>query len=757
MPDKKEKPEKKITGKEKRILESRDQFVTSEMQKAKGLRKITAGLRAAQMHKNKQADDKAKEDRRKGRTTLGGKALRFFGHEKSAKWYDRFLGDPGQEDKTEKKAEKTANRVISGVQATSSSIKVINRKLNMLGAGMADIQGDVTDIKQLLMPKNFVAKSKSGDSKAVQFNPLAPQGEQFKTVTEKGKLTPMSPGKDYMQSAIKKAAFESATLALKIQEKDKEKGELRKKRAFKDPNEFDPIMAEDPVNLMRVEMKKGFDDIKKREEEKEDGGIWSDIKDLIKNWRGLAAFWNIAKIIGKFGMVGLAAWMGYEIGTMIYDKLAPYILDAMEWAVEKFNAIKEWWNQLDVLKSIQDFFNPILAPIKKFFRIDSDEDIKKKEAKNAAEGRTRGGVASAKGPSMDQSIEHYDKMSRDEKATKEQRAAAAKARDSLIGTKMRTPEGVPTNIPTPEPSAPGPRTRPVPKKVAPAGTMRKEPEKPVHENVPSGATNGKQYVESEMDAAGISGPHRASLLAQIHHESNGFKAMAENLNYSADGLQKTFGKYFKSREDAEAYARNPEKIANKVYGGRMGNGPESSGDGYRYRGRGFIQLTGKDNYRQFGEMIGMDLVKNPDLAMHPAIAAKIAVAYYKKRVIDKGIRADDLRSVTKAVNGGTIGIEDRADKYAMYSKEQSSGTMVASTTTPAPGIPASTVDGQSRSLAAAKEAPVQVASVAAPVTVNNNNTTNKTAPRPLPKASATSKDDSLIRTASRDTQHPAYA
>lgn len=119
--------------------------------------------------------------------------------------------------------------------------------------------------------------------------------------------------------------------------------------------------------------------------------------------------------------------------------------------------------------------------------------------------------------------------------------------------------------------------------------------------------------------------HVAYVLATPMIETGGtYRPIVENLNYSADGLRRIFGKYF-SAADANAYARQPERIANRAYANRMGNGPESSGDGWRFRGRGYCQITGHDNYAKFGRLLGVDLVANPDLALRPDIAGKIIV------------------------------------------------------------------------------------------------------------------------------------
>jgi putative chitinase len=153
----------------------------------------------------------------------------------------------------------------------------------------------------------------------------------------------------------------------------------------------------------------------------------------------------------------------------------------------------------------------------------------------------------------------------------------------------------------------------------------------------------------------------AHFLAQCGHESGGFKAVSENLNYSADGLVKIFGRYFTSTT-APGYARNPEKIASKVYASRMGNGDEASKEGFKFRGRGYIQLTGKSNYTGFTKFIGEDCVANPDLVATKYPLASAAFFFDSNKlwsICDKGSSRDVVESVTKRVNGGLIGIEDR--------------------------------------------------------------------------------------------------
>jgi putative chitinase len=161
----------------------------------------------------------------------------------------------------------------------------------------------------------------------------------------------------------------------------------------------------------------------------------------------------------------------------------------------------------------------------------------------------------------------------------------------------------------------------------------------------------------------------AHFLAQCGHESGGFRATQENLNYSAKGLNGTFKKYFPTEAAAAPYAKNPQKIASKVYGGRMGNGPESTGEGFKFRGRGYIQLTGKENYTAFGKSINEDILSNPDkVASNYALLS--AAWFFSKnglhKMADGGATDAVVTSITKRVNGGTIGLADRIKHFKEY-------------------------------------------------------------------------------------------
>jgi putative chitinase len=167
----------------------------------------------------------------------------------------------------------------------------------------------------------------------------------------------------------------------------------------------------------------------------------------------------------------------------------------------------------------------------------------------------------------------------------------------------------------------------------------------------------------------------AHFMAQIAHESGNFKAVVENLNYSVDALLSVFPKYFKDKNGvldkalALKYARNPEMIGSRVYASRMGNGDEASKEGYKFRGRGYLQVTGKDNYKAFSTFIGEDCVANPDL-----IATKYpmdsAMWFFDKNklwdICDKGATNEVVTLVTKRVNGGTHGLDDRLSKFNTF-------------------------------------------------------------------------------------------
>jgi len=179
-----------------------------------------------------------------------------------------------------------------------------------------------------------------------------------------------------------------------------------------------------------------------------------------------------------------------------------------------------------------------------------------------------------------------------------------------------------------------------------------------------------EELPSVMEKFSINTPLRlAHFLSQVAHESGNFKFLKENLNYGAAGLRTTFPKYFKDDITAKQYERNQEKIANRVYSSRMGNGDEASGDGWKFRGRGYIQLTGKVNYTEFDKVVDDDILSNPDLVSnkYPLLSA---AWFWNSRnlneLADKGNTDLDVTNITKKVNGGVHGLADRISKFKLF-------------------------------------------------------------------------------------------
>jgi putative chitinase len=178
-------------------------------------------------------------------------------------------------------------------------------------------------------------------------------------------------------------------------------------------------------------------------------------------------------------------------------------------------------------------------------------------------------------------------------------------------------------------------------------------------------TNKYQTILNEYE---INTPLRlAHFWGQLHHESN-LKPINENLNYSATGLLKIFPKYF-NEKTANLYARQPQKIANKVYSNRMGNGDEKSGDGWKYRGKGFIQITGKSNYQLLSKDLGIDYINYPEKLLNEADALISALWFWKKNGLNKLADTDNVLSITKKINGGTNGLSHRTELLLQYKKE----------------------------------------------------------------------------------------
>lgn len=173
-----------------------------------------------------------------------------------------------------------------------------------------------------------------------------------------------------------------------------------------------------------------------------------------------------------------------------------------------------------------------------------------------------------------------------------------------------------------------------------------------------------EAISSILPEYEINTPQRvAAFLAQCAHESGGFVFLKENLNYKAASLRKVFPKYFPDDATATAYANKPERIANRVYANRMGNGPEDSGDGWRYCGRGLIQLTGKDNYTFFAASIDVPVEEASEYLQTFEGAVQSACFFWEQNNLNKWADSGDILTLTKRINGGTIGLEDRIKHY----------------------------------------------------------------------------------------------
>ena len=250
-----------------------------------------------------------------------------------------------------------------------------------------------------------------------------------------------------------------------------------------------------------------------------------------------------------------------------------------------------------------------------------------------------------------------------EAAVKGWQSANGLTADGVVGpntwAKMFAPksEAAPTPAPTP---APAPVAQPVVQNSAfNLGKLKGHIPQAVIDQIPDTATR-----------FGITTTLRlAHFLAQCGHESGGFKAVSENLNYGAKGLLSIFKKYFKTIAQATAYERKPEKIANLVYANRMGNGNEASGEGFKFRGRGFIQLTGKENYKSFDATVPEDIIAQPELVATKYPLASAAFFFKKNNlwsICDQGSSDDVVKKLTKRINGGQIGILERLKEFKHF-------------------------------------------------------------------------------------------
>jgi len=451
--------------------------------------------------------------------------------------------------------------------------------------------------------------------------------------------------------------------------------------------------------------------------------FWDDIVNSVKEWAG--ELWETIKEKFDGFVTDIKEWFT-ETFKNIGEKVSTFV---NEWIIQPvknwFNGVMDWIaNKIGQLKGyvtgpleyVKDLFSKVVDLANKLGNFISDNIKKAKEF-------VEGGIDAVKnffgfGP------KEKPKKVEPPAPPDEGRAKAAAASRKARLKKKATP--APSTAPQPETKVP-PKTEPSAAAAAP--TAEKVPSKQEMKPVKIDSNTGKKAVLAEMDSRGITDKtQRASIMAQIGHESGGFQYLSENLNYSENGLNSIFGKYFKKAgRDTKEYARNPYKIANVVYGGRMGN--TAPDDGWRYRGRGFLQLTGKNNYNKFG------FGGSPDQVSEPKNAAKTALDYMM------GYKGDwaDIKKITKFVNGGYIGLDDRKKHFEEYLADASI-TEVKS----GPSLASGGVSGASTSVASGQR---QQAKPQTPVIVNAPSSTTNVVKQNVNRVAQTQKDAGKALTA----------
>lgn len=371
--------------------------------------------------------------------------------------------------------------------------------------------------------------------------------------------------------------------------------------------------------------------------------IWVTISSAFEKWKETGSIWEAYKEgVGSLVEFLTLGFIDKETIKNLYQGAADFLMPVIKPIQEFFGKFSDW---------VGGKFNSVL----KLFGI----DIKPKEA-------------SKETPQKEQVVTPDILKS---KVTDKEKDAQQKAADLLSKPVTLPSEPPPPKpevqpaVPTPTILAPGAAPTPTKKAKAPGAKDAKA--------ATIGSESGKKAVINEMNAKKIEDPTaRASIMAQVAHESGGFTTLSENLNYKAPTLLKLFPKKFSGPDDAQQVASGgPEAVAERIYGGRMGNAPEGSGDGFEYRGRGFIQLTGKNNYKIFG------YDGNPDDLTKPGSAAESAIKFMR------GYKGDwsDITSVTKFVNGGTNGLADREEYFHSFLNDPTITKIDTASSTPSGG------------------------------------------------------------------------
>lgn len=734
-----------------------------------GKSRIKAGVRAAW---NAKVSSMYGED-----TTKGAIALRLMGAQGLAKWYDRFMAKESKKQKDQESdggggdggsSRKASVVAATGIKQLKGELKGLNRKLDVVFNVVSATRGDVSDIKSMLMPKITTIKGTSGKDRDVQFNPLAPQGNQFQDVTKSGALTHKKLSAKDKENASRRAALETAKLVLAMQKKDKATAELKQKYSYKDTQEsYD---KESEVEVLRKEMHERFDKLEKPKE-KEGwlskigdiiGGLWTKIMDFFKNplaiLGGLAALMPMASLIGKAGLVGLAGYLGYELGSWLNDKfkLDEKINDAIQKAAGWFGKGDEAKIRASD-KAAVDAKNAELAKINKQLE---GTGYRKQEMKISEDGTTYsgGGYVDEKGnkvleKDLPPNVKRQIGL---EAGPVEAEPDIRKGPTSRGGRKGRE-EGLapPTEItPTSAPAPTPPISAPAPTPVATSGEL---PAPVVGERPVTG--------ELKLDTGPkISGQDDIKKMIKDHEgfrdkpykDSRGLWTVGYG-HLIGDGktLPPEWNKQFSQKEMddlfEEDYAHH-RKAAEKIPGFSKLND----------KGQGAItDLTfnmGPSWIKKFPSVAKALGEGMPNVAKAAQILEN---SLWYKQVARRGPRiVAMMRAGFDSFTGGGGGATP-SDQVRVASAAPSPASTPASVTTtpatvtPAPSTSGAAIDKGSRELMASNASAPPVTMVSAPQ-VTNNNTNNTTAKRPMIKADVVNRDEAFVRSASRDAAHPVY-
>lgn len=673
--------------------------------------------------------------------------LRFFGMGRTADFIDRWFTGPksikkGKKGKKAAAEKSTTEETRTSVSTESGELIGFKKQLDVIHDIVQMTADDVTDIKSLLMPKGVVAKDKDGNTEFVQFNPLAPPGEQFAKVTESGKITAIKPSKQFQQSAQKKAALATADLVLKILEKDRKKAELRKKYEYKDKAE-----AYQTPTPPEEEPEKAL-------EKKEDNTGWfvailTGISNLVKGFlEKFAQAFPLLNFIGRMSAIGFAAWAGWKIGSWIWDNYGTKILDGVFWVKDKLMSLWE---------IMGDIGAKIRGVAERMGILKSDAQYKEEEKKNAAEGRTRGGIASTGSMSLDENIAHYEKLSKDPKLTEQQREANERVyktlssqRDALIAQRTARVTGgkipAPTAVPAPvAPStemvssierdsdawetnyAPAPKQLPQVPAVGNTGTLTASTYdqrlKALGDVIASGESGGDYNIYNK----GTIGKNKG----KIGREDLSKMSIAEYLRRASldkDDPQKMFA--------VGKYQIIPDTMRDAVQ--KLGLNPATT------------TLDPPTQERIFAEY----LTKSRRPNIHAYLTGKsddldAAIMDMAKEWASVGVPHDTYRGDTLIKKGQSY--------YSGVGGNiaHTSADSIASAVTPTPTIPGTTLDKETRTMQASNSPASQTVVVSAP-TLNSTKVTQTVAKRPAAKADVLAQDKSLVRTITKDTHHPVY-